>query len=184
MAEQQQMGPDGWERGAPKPPVVDKVEPKTPSPMTPKVMGRPPKNRNRNRTSTGVRFERDLHARLVAAADERHVAVNFLVNRAVEEFLDRIIPVDEMQWTRPPETTTTSSEAHVYWGVQSMPHSRACGPVAHPHGPRCHENCPTCGGGRLVPRIPPGASLHEQSCGTWSGEGCTCRRSDEGTTDG
>jgi hypothetical protein len=26
------------------------------------------------------------------------------------------------------------------------PHSRACGFRAHPHGPECHPNCPTCGG--------------------------------------
>lgn len=28
----------------------------------------------------------------------------------------------------------------------ARPHSRACGPLEHPHGPRCHSNCPTCGG--------------------------------------
>jgi len=28
------------------------------------------------------------------------------------------------------------------------PHSRACGLWEHPHGPRCHSNCPTCGQGR------------------------------------
>lgn len=26
------------------------------------------------------------------------------------------------------------------------PHSRACGPRRHDHGPDCHPNCPTCGG--------------------------------------
>lgn len=26
------------------------------------------------------------------------------------------------------------------------PHSRACGHLAHDHGPSCHSNCPTCGG--------------------------------------
>jgi hypothetical protein len=25
------------------------------------------------------------------------------------------------------------------------PHSRACGAHAHPHGPDCDRNCPTCG---------------------------------------
>ena len=29
---------------------------------------------------------------------------------------------------------------------QQEPHSRACGYRAHPHGPECHSNCPTCGG--------------------------------------
>lgn len=26
------------------------------------------------------------------------------------------------------------------------PHSRACGIAWHDHGPKCHSNCPTCGG--------------------------------------
>ena len=28
----------------------------------------------------------------------------------------------------------------------TAPHSRACGWLAHPHGPACHPNCPTCHG--------------------------------------
>jgi hypothetical protein len=27
-----------------------------------------------------------------------------------------------------------------------LPHSRACGAQPHEHGPKCHSNCPTCGG--------------------------------------
>jgi transposase len=27
-----------------------------------------------------------------------------------------------------------------------QPHSRACKPRRHSHGPDCHQNCPTCGG--------------------------------------
>lgn len=37
---------------------------------------------------------------LRAAADERGVSVNFLIERACEDFLARLIPVDEMVWTR------------------------------------------------------------------------------------
>jgi hypothetical protein len=37
---------------------------------------------------------------LQEAAEEREVSMNFLVNRAVTEFLDRLIPVAEMRWTR------------------------------------------------------------------------------------
>ena len=29
------------------------------------------------------------------------------------------------------------------------PHSRACGWRAHPHGPECSTNCPTCHGGPM-----------------------------------
>lgn len=52
------------------------------------------------RTSTGVRLPDDLHERLIAAATERDVSANFLVGKAVAQFLDRLIPVDEMKWTR------------------------------------------------------------------------------------
>jgi hypothetical protein len=52
------------------------------------------------RTSSAVRFPDDLYDRLVAAANERDVSVNFLVSKAVEQFLDRLIPANEMRWTR------------------------------------------------------------------------------------
>jgi hypothetical protein len=31
------------------------------------------------------------------------------------------------------------------WQEDRRPHSRACGAHAHPHGPDCDRNCPTCG---------------------------------------
>jgi predicted HicB family RNase H-like nuclease len=43
-----------------------------------------------------------MYERLAAAAKERDLSVNFLVNRAVEQFIARLIPVDEIQWTRDP----------------------------------------------------------------------------------
>lgn len=52
------------------------------------------------RTSTAVRFKPEIHERLVAAAEERDLSINWLVNRACEEFLDRLIPVEEIRWTR------------------------------------------------------------------------------------
>lgn len=48
------------------------------------------------RTSTAVRFHPELHERLTLAAQERDLSVNWLVNRAVSDFLDRLLPVDEM----------------------------------------------------------------------------------------
>lgn len=59
-----------------------------------------PQREPTDRTTTAVRFHADTHARLVAAAAEREVSANFLVQRAVEEFLDRLIPIGEMKWTR------------------------------------------------------------------------------------
>lgn len=56
-------------------------------------MGRP--RTYSNRVTTAIRFERDLHERLDVAAAERDVSINWLVTRAVEQFLDRLVPVDE-----------------------------------------------------------------------------------------
>jgi predicted transcriptional regulator len=61
-------------------------------------MSRP--RRHDSRTATAVRFPPELLARLQQAAAERDLSANYLVNRAVEEFLDRLIPVDEIRWTR------------------------------------------------------------------------------------
>jgi len=65
-------------------------------------MGRP--HTHDDRRATAIRFDPDVHARLVAAAKERQVSANLLVNRAVDEFLDALLPVDEIQWTRRRET--------------------------------------------------------------------------------
>jgi hypothetical protein len=56
--------------------------------------------RNGPRTTTAIRLPDALHERLSVAATERDVSLNFLVTKAVEQFLDRLIPIDEMRWTR------------------------------------------------------------------------------------
>jgi predicted HicB family RNase H-like nuclease len=61
-------------------------------------MGRP--RVHGDRVTTAIRFEKELHERLESAAIERDVSINWLVSRAVEQFLDRLIPVDQMEWTR------------------------------------------------------------------------------------
>lgn len=53
-----------------------------------------------DRVSLTLRLTPELHARMKAAAAERGVAVNLLAERALMDFLDRLIPVDEMEWTR------------------------------------------------------------------------------------
>jgi len=53
-----------------------------------------------NRSATAIRFPEDVHERLRVAAEERHFSINFLVVRAVEDFLDRLIPADELKLTR------------------------------------------------------------------------------------
>jgi predicted transcriptional regulator len=52
------------------------------------------------KSATAIRFPEALHERLRAAADERHYSINFMVVKAVEDFLDRLIPADELKLTR------------------------------------------------------------------------------------
>lgn len=52
------------------------------------------------RTITGIRFRPELHERLVAESESRDLSINWLVNRAVEEFLDRLLPAEEIRWTK------------------------------------------------------------------------------------
>lgn len=54
----------------------------------------------KRRVSVPIRMPVDLHAKLKQAAEERDVSANFLATRACEDFLKRLIPPDEIQWTR------------------------------------------------------------------------------------
>ena len=53
------------------------------------------------RTGTAIRFPAELHEQLRVAAEERDLSINFLVVKAVEDFLPRLIPADELTLTRP-----------------------------------------------------------------------------------
>jgi predicted transcriptional regulator len=50
-----------------------------------------------------VRVDPELHRQVADAARERDVSQAWLVARALEEFLPRLIPVAEIVWTRRPE---------------------------------------------------------------------------------
>lgn len=52
-----------------------------------------------------IRFPTHLHDILVEAAKERDVSVNYLVTKAVEEYLPRLIPVDELRKKNLPKIT-------------------------------------------------------------------------------
>jgi hypothetical protein len=52
------------------------------------------------RINTYIRLDKELHAELSNAAAERDLSVNYLVSRAIEEFLDRLVPADEWKLTR------------------------------------------------------------------------------------
>ena len=54
----------------------------------------------RKRSATAIRFPPEMHAALTQAAADRDVSLNWMVNRAVEDFLSRLIPADEIRWTR------------------------------------------------------------------------------------
>jgi predicted DNA-binding protein len=52
------------------------------------------------RTTTAIRFPDELHDHLKQAAEERGLSINYVVVKAVEEFLERLIPVEEFRLTR------------------------------------------------------------------------------------
>ena len=52
------------------------------------------------RTATAIRFPEELHDQLVQAAADRDLSVNYLVVRAVEDYLPRLIPAEEFSLTR------------------------------------------------------------------------------------
>ena len=56
--------------------------------------------RSKQRTTTAIRFPEELHERLRKAADERDLSINFLVVKAVEEFLENLVPANELRLTR------------------------------------------------------------------------------------
>jgi predicted transcriptional regulator len=54
----------------------------------------------KGRTATAIRFPDPIHERLREAADERDLSINYLVVKAVEDFLERLIPAEELRLTR------------------------------------------------------------------------------------
>jgi len=59
-----------------------------------------PKVHKENRVTTAIRVPEHLHGQLAQAAEERDLSVNYLVVRAIEDFLERLIPAEEMKLTR------------------------------------------------------------------------------------
>ena len=60
----------------------------------------PAMTKDNAKSATAIRFPENLHERLRLAAEERHYSINYLVVRAVEDFLERLIPADELKLTR------------------------------------------------------------------------------------
>lgn len=52
------------------------------------------------RSTTAIRLPPDLHDRLKAAAEERDLSMNYLIVKALEDFLPRLIPASELRLTK------------------------------------------------------------------------------------
>lgn len=59
-----------------------------------------PKLHNEPRINTAMRLPASLADRLRQEADARDVSISFLATRALEAYLDRLIPIDEFQQTK------------------------------------------------------------------------------------
>jgi predicted HicB family RNase H-like nuclease len=55
-----------------------------------------PKQFTEERVTKALRIPESLDTRLRDAAAERGVAVNVLVNRAIEDYLDNLVPIEEL----------------------------------------------------------------------------------------
>jgi hypothetical protein len=59
-----------------------------------------PKVHHEERVTTALRVPRVLHDRLKAAAEERQVGVSLLAVKALQDYLDRLIPLEDLELTR------------------------------------------------------------------------------------
>lgn len=59
-----------------------------------------PKTYDEPRVQVAVRLPESLHSKLTEAAYERDLSVNRMVEWAVQEYLDRLIPLSELVLTR------------------------------------------------------------------------------------
>lgn len=59
-----------------------------------------PRSSSADRVHTAFRLPEDLHARLQAEAEDRDLSMNYLVTKAIEEFLADLIPTREFRLTR------------------------------------------------------------------------------------
>jgi predicted DNA-binding protein len=57
------------------------------------------------RTATAIRFPQDLHDELKAAAEGYGVPLNYLIVKVMREFLEDMVPPDELRFTRPRAAT-------------------------------------------------------------------------------
>ena len=54
----------------------------------------------KSRMTTAIRFPPELHEALRTAAEDRDLSINYLVVKAVADYLPRLIPADKLRLTR------------------------------------------------------------------------------------
>jgi len=59
-----------------------------------------PSNRNDGKVNLHLRIPIELNDRLERAADERVLSTNLFVSKAIEYFLDHLVPVEEVLRTK------------------------------------------------------------------------------------
>jgi predicted HicB family RNase H-like nuclease len=59
-----------------------------------------PKTYTDERVTTAFRIPKPLHERLQAAASERDLSANYLAVKALEEFLDNLVPAEDLRLTK------------------------------------------------------------------------------------
>jgi predicted HicB family RNase H-like nuclease len=62
-------------------------------------MGRP-RTTDEKRVTTAVRLPESMHERLTKEAETRDVSVNLLVTKAIDAYLEALVPVEELIATR------------------------------------------------------------------------------------
>ncbi len=58
------------------------------------------------RTATAIRFPQDLHDELKAAAAAYGVPLNYLIVKVMREFLEDMVPPEELRFTRRPRVAS------------------------------------------------------------------------------
>jgi len=69
-------------------------------------MARPvgrPRTEPDDRVSTGLRIDRELYDRIQDEAEARDVSTNWFICKLLAESMERLIPVDELVFVRPPD---------------------------------------------------------------------------------
>lgn len=62
-------------------------------------MGRP-KTYTKERATTAIRMPKELQRRLHEAADERDISANLLAVKAISNYLDQLVPPEDLLVTR------------------------------------------------------------------------------------